>query len=142
MSFKRWKALVSPTLVQSHTVRKAFDGHFFSPHGLIVSRPIEWGSKTITVDVEVVYEPIDYNFLLGPSWIHAMRAIVSLVSRVIRFPHWGKIVMIDQLDYCMLETVIQPNVPFIKDALKEFQDIRVGSLKNDSLMGKFMTPQP
>ena len=50
--------------------------------------------------------------------------------------------MIDQLDYCMHETVIQSNVPFIRDALKEFQDIRVGSLKNDSLMGKFIIPQP
>ena len=66
-----------------------------------------------------------------------MIAIVSSESRVIRFPHWGKIVMIDQLDYCMLETVIQSNVPLIRDSLKEFQDIRVGSLKNDSLMGKF-----
>ena len=50
--------------------------------------------------------------------------------------------MIDQLDYCMLETIIQSNVPFIRDALKEFQDIRVGLLKNDSLMGNFMILQP
>ena len=42
----------------------------------------------------------------------------------------------------MLETVIQSNVPFIRDALKEFQDIWVGSLKNDSLMGNFVIPQP
>ena len=50
--------------------------------------------------------------------------------------------MIDQLDYCMLETVIQSNVPLIRDSLKEFQDIRVGSLKNDSLVGNFVIPQP
>ena len=54
--------------------------------------------------------PIDYNFLLGRSWIHAMIAIVSSESRAIRFPHWGKIVMIGQLDYCMLENGIQSNV--------------------------------
>ena len=58
-----------------------------------------------------------------------MMAIVSLDSQVICFPHWGNIVMIDQLDYCMLEIVVQLNVPFIRDVLKEFQDIRVGSLK-------------
>ena len=63
-----------------------------------------------------------------------MMAIVSLMSRLIWFPHWGKIVMIDQLDYCMLETTIQSNVPCIRDALKEVQDIRVELLKNDSLM--------
>ena len=50
--------------------------------------------------------------------------------------------MIDQLDYCMLETNIQLNVPFITDSLKEVQEIRVGSLKNYSLMGNFMIPQP
>ena len=60
-------------------MRKAFDGHLFSPHELIVICPIEWGGKTITVDVEVVDAPIDYNFLLGCSWIHVMMAKVSLV---------------------------------------------------------------
>ena len=69
-------------------------------------------------------------------------AIVSSKSRVIRFPHWGNIVMIDQLDYCILETAIQSNVCFIRDGLKEFQDIRVGLFRNDSLMGNFMIPQP
>ena len=57
------KNLGSPTLVQSHTVRKAFDVNSFSPHGLIVSFPIEWGGKTIIVDAKVVDAPIDYNFL-------------------------------------------------------------------------------
>ena len=42
----------------------------------------------------------------------------------------------------MLETVIQSNVPFIRHALKEFQDIRVGSLKNDSLTENFVSLQP
>ena len=50
--------------------------------------------------------------------------------------------MIVQLYYCMLENTIQSNVPFIRDALKEVQDIRVWSFKNDSLMGNFMIPQP
>ena len=57
---------------------------------------------------------------------------------MIRFPHWGKIVMIEQLDYCILETAIRSNVPFIRDALKEVQDIREGLLKNDFLMGTFV----
>ena len=68
-------------------MRKTFDGHSFSPHGLIVSCPIEWGGKTVTMDVEVVDAPRDYNFLLGRSWIHVMMAIVSSESRVIQFPH-------------------------------------------------------
>ena len=50
--------------------------------------------------------------------------------------------MIDQLDYCMLETTIESNVRFIRDSLKEVQDIRVGSFKNDFLMVNFMIMQP
>ena len=42
----------------------------------------------------------------------------------------------------MLETAIQSNACFIRDALKEFQYIRVGSLKNYSLMEKFFISQP
>ena len=106
-----------------------------------LSCPIEWGGKIVTVDVEVVDVPIYYNFLLGHSWIHAMIAIVSSESRVIRFPHWGNIFMVDQLDYYMLEIVVQMNVPFIRDALKEVQDIKVGLLKKHFLMGNFVIPQ-
>ena len=50
--------------------------------------------------------------------------------------------MIDQLYYCMLETTIQLNVHFIRDALKEVQNIMMGLLKNDSLMENFIIPQP
>ena len=77
MPFECWKELGSPTLVQSHSMLEAFDVHSFSPHGIIVSCPIEWGGKTVTVDVKVVHAPIDYNFILGRSWIHMMIAIVS-----------------------------------------------------------------
>ena len=49
--------------------------------------------------------------------------------------------MIDQLDYYMLETTIQSNVRFIRDARKEVQEIRVGLLKNYFLMSNFMIMQ-
>ena len=119
-------------------MRKEFDGHPFSPHEIIVSFPIEWGGQTIIMDVEVIDAPIDYNFLFIHSLIHAIMAIVSSESRVIRFPHWGKFVMIEQLYYYMIKIVVRSNVPFIRDGLKEVQYIKVESLKNDSLMGYFM----
>ena len=50
--------------------------------------------------------------------------------------------MIDHLDYSMLETIIQSDVPFIRDSLKEVQGIMIGSLKKYSLMGNFMILQP
>ena len=63
----------------SHTILKAFDGRSFPPHGLITACPIELGGKVVQVDIEVVDAPIDYNILLGHSWIHAMMTTVSSV---------------------------------------------------------------
>ena len=71
-----------------------------------------------------------------------MIVIVSSESRMIWFPHQRNIVMINEVYYCMLEISIQFNVPFIRDALKKVRDIRVGSLKNDSLMRNFVIQQP
>ena len=44
---------------------KAFDGHVFKPHGIVPLFPVTLGGKTVTVEVEVVDAPIDYNLLLG-----------------------------------------------------------------------------
>ena len=67
MSFTCWQDLGSPTLAASQTVLKSFDGHLFSPHGILVAFPIELGGKIVTVEVEVVNVPLDYNLLLGRS---------------------------------------------------------------------------
>ena len=89
----------------------------FSPHILIVALPVEWGRKTITIDVEVVDAPTNYNYILGRSWIHVIMAIVSSKSREIWFPHWGKIIVIDLLDYFISKTAVQLIFPFIRNAL-------------------------
>ena len=67
MPYSCWKALGSPTLAALHTVLKAFHGHLFTPHGILTAFPIELGGKTVTVEVEVVNAPLDYNLLLGRS---------------------------------------------------------------------------
>ena len=67
MSDSCWQALDSPTLAASQTVLKAFDGHLFTPHGILASFPIELRGKTINVEVEVVNAPLDYNLLLRRS---------------------------------------------------------------------------
>lgn len=54
-------------LAASQTVLKEFDEHLFTPHGILVVFPIELGGKTVTVHVEVVNVPLDYNLLLGHS---------------------------------------------------------------------------
>ena len=95
MSFTCWQALGSPTLAASQTVLKAFDGHVFSPHGILTTFPIELGGKIVTIEVEVVNAPLDYNLLLGLSWFYPMRAVASTMYRLVRFPHQGRIVSID-----------------------------------------------
>jgi len=99
MALSRWKALGSPQLAPSPRLLTAFDGRSFRPHEIIHSFDISWGGKTVSVKVEVVDAPIDYNLLLGNSWTYAMTAILSSVFRVIQFPHEGNIVTIDQLSF-------------------------------------------
>ena len=72
MSYSYWKALGSPMLATSQTVLKAFDGHLFTPHGILATFPVELGGKTVTIEVEVVNVPLDYNLLLGRFWFYPM----------------------------------------------------------------------
>ena len=75
LSLTCWKALGSPKLVTSPTTLKAFDGWGFQPHGLISSLVYELGGKTISIQVEVVDSPLDYNLLLGRNWFYAMTIV-------------------------------------------------------------------
>ena len=143
MSFTCWNALGSPTLTVSQTVLKAFVGHVFSPHGILTTFPIELGGKTVTVEVEVVNAPLDYNLLLGCSWFYPMRAVTSTIYRIVRFPHQAKIVSIDQLDYCSPNVRFDAttNVPLVNShAVLEL--IGAGLFKDPCLMGVFPPPVP
>ena len=51
--------------------------------------------KTISIQVEVVDAPLDYNLLLGINWFYAMTDVASTVFRTVQFPHLGRIVTID-----------------------------------------------
>ena len=55
--------------------------------------------KTVLIDIEVVNAQLDYNLLLGRSYMYSMRAIASTVFRLMMFPHKGNIVMVNQLTY-------------------------------------------
>ena len=95
MSLKCWKSLGSPTLNQSSTILKAFDGRGFHPYGILQDLPIEVEGKTVNLDVEVVDAPLYYNLLLGRSWYYAMIVVVSSVFWLIKFPHQVNIITID-----------------------------------------------
>jgi hypothetical protein len=144
MSLSCWKGLKSPALNKSPTMLRAFDGRGFHPHGLLQSLAVQLGGKTVTIDVEVVDAPLDYNLLLGRSWFYAMTVVASSVFRCVQFPHQGKIVTIDQLDFCTPDARIPAtnNIPFLGDHAVTYESVGVGLLKDSSLMGTFPTPLP
>jgi hypothetical protein len=83
MSFSCWKAIGSPPLKESQNTLRAFNGSGFKPYGVLPSLPVTLEGKTIQVEVEVFDTPLDYNLLLGRSWVDSMRAIVSTLFRVV-----------------------------------------------------------
>jgi hypothetical protein len=77
MSLPCWKSLGSPKLTMSPTTLKAFDGCSFQPQGLLQYFTMTLKGKTVSVDIEVVDAPLDYNLLLHRSWFYAMNVITS-----------------------------------------------------------------
>ena len=49
----------------------------------------------MTIEVEVVDPPLNYNLLLGQNWIYNMKAANLSLFRVICFPFEGRIVTVD-----------------------------------------------
>jgi hypothetical protein len=141
MSFACWKAIGSPPLNESQNTLKAFNGSGFNPYSVLPSFPITLEGKTVQVEVEVFDAPLDYNLLLGCSWIDSMRIVVSTLFRVVRFPHQGKVVIVDQLAFFNFDTCTG-NVPFIAKSSPVYENVGVGFLKDSSLMGTFPIPPP
>ena len=57
------------------------------------------------IDIEVFNAQLDYNLLLGRSYMYAMRAIASTVFCLMMFPNEGKIMTADQLTYHDLQVL-------------------------------------
>lgn len=73
---------------------KYFYNFIYTPCGILSNLQIELGGKIVTVEVEVIDRPLDYNILLGIPWVYAMAFVVSTYFRMIAFPHKGKIIVI------------------------------------------------
>jgi hypothetical protein len=129
----------TPALTKSHNTLKAFNGTGFKPYDVVPSLSITLEGKLVNVKVEVFNAPLDYNLLLGHRWIDSMHAIVSTLFRVVRFPHQGKVVTIDQLAFFNSNSCIS-NVPFILKTPPGYDNVRVGILKDSTLMGTFPIP--
>jgi hypothetical protein len=141
MSITCWKAIGSPSLTESHNTLKYFNGTWFKPYGVLPALSIALEGKEVIVEVEVFDAPLDYNLLLGRSWIDAMHAVVSTLFRVIHFPHQGKFVMVDHLAFFSFDSRTS-NVPLIEKTPLGYENFSEGILKDSSLMGTFPSPPP
>lgn len=137
MSIQCWRSLGSPSLNQSPTILKAFDGRGFHPFGILQDLPIEVEGKIVSLDVEVVDAPLDYNLLLGRSWSYAMTVVVSSVFRVIKFAHNGKSVTIDQLAYFSSDPASSESIQHVGKTTIPYKDVGVGLVKDVGLLGTF-----
>jgi hypothetical protein len=70
-----------------------------------------------------------------------MRTVVSTLFHVVRFPHQGKVVTVDQLSFFHSNTH-NGNVSFITKTPPGYENVSVGLLKDSSLMGTFPIPSP
>ena len=115
LSLSCWKSIGSPELMKSSTTLKSFDGRGFQPHGLIPALPVELGGKYVSIHVEVGDAPLDYNILIGRNWFYAMTVATSTMFRTLRFLHLGRIVTIDQLDFCTPDVIspMENNIPML-----------------------------
>jgi hypothetical protein len=144
MSKTVWQKLGSPELLPSAITLRAYDGRPSSLEGLFQNVPVELGGKTILIDIEVIDAPLDYNILLGRTYMDAMKAVESSVFRTIMFPHNGKIVTIDQV------THYEPNpsasldniLPLIHNDVYPLVEMGPGIFKYPSLLGTYHGAPP
>ena len=140
MSLSCWKGLGSLDIVPLQSILKAFDGHVFKPHGIVPAFLVMIRGKTVTVEVEVVNTPIDYNLLLGQSWTYVMEVVPSSYFRCITFPHEGKLVTIDQLPFYNAPNESGTAIPLVDNSTPACENMGVDLYS--SLMGSFNISAP
>ena len=65
MSLSCWRAIGSLEMNRSPTTLKAFDGRGFQPYGLLPAIDVELGGNSVSIHIEVIDAPLDYNLILG-----------------------------------------------------------------------------
>ena len=72
MSTLVWQKLGSPIRQPSSTTLQAYDVHPTKSQGILPHVPITLARKIVLIDIEVVNAQLDYNLLLGRSYMYAM----------------------------------------------------------------------
>ena len=93
MSKKIWQKLGSPKLKPSVITLRAYDGCPSNFVSLYQNVLVFLAIKMVHIDIEVLDAHLDYNILLGQSYMYAMPAIASFVFHIMMFPHENLIIM-------------------------------------------------
>ena len=113
---------------------------------MVCYRPfcLNLGGNIVSIQVEVFDAPLDYNMLLGRNWFYAMMVVASTFFCTLQFPHLGKILTIDQLDFCShdVTTPTVNNISMLVQSPPHYQSVGVGMLKDSTLMGVFPSTPP
>ena len=94
-----WKNLGSPKFVPSTITFHAYDGHPSKPKVLYQNVHNEVIVKTILINVEVVDVVLDYNIILGCSFMYAIKMVFSSGFQVMLFPQNENIITLDHLTF-------------------------------------------
>ena len=135
MSSACWKSIGSPALSSSPNALEEFDGRESKPLGVLESLPITLQGKTFNVEIEVVYAKLDYNMLLSHSWTHIILCVPSTLFRLLKFPHEGKIVTVNQLSF--FTSTSENNIPYVDKIPNPPDSVGPGLFKDPVLMGIF-----
>jgi len=99
MSKRIWQKLNSLEIIPFVITLWAYDGFPSQIECLFQKVPIDIACKAVLVDIKFIDTPLDYNVLLGRSYMYTNKAMASSMFCTMIFLHNGKVIMIDQLTH-------------------------------------------
>jgi len=93
------------------------------------------------IKIKVIDTPLDYNILLGCSYMYAMEEVSSYVFDTMIFPHNKKVIMVDQLTHyeprpnMNLDNIL----PLIREQIEHspFMEMDLNIFQDPSLLGTY-----
>jgi hypothetical protein len=136
--------LGSLELVPSMITLYAYDGRPSQIEGLYHNIPIELAKKQVLIDIKVVNIPLDYNILLGCSYIYAMKVVSFSILCTTKLPQEGKAITIYHLTSHDPKSQLNPNnvFPFVNrnQTVSSFFDVCPRIFKDSILLDMHYSP--
>ena len=100
----------------------------------------------LMINMEVVDAPLDYNNLLGCSFMYAMKVVTPFIFHVMMFPHKWNVITIGQLTHhkpCPLGNLdnVRPLFQGIV-SLPSYTKEGLGFFNDSSFLGAYHIPPP